>query len=955
MNAAPYAQLIWKEYRAIRGFWVALIALAVLMELLVLATSQDREWAIKLVYNIALATPVFFAIGCIGTAYAIEKEDGTFDWLRASPVSNGQLLASKTGLCLIATAVMFAALWLITRGLLVAPPAAPGVVTSMTGLWLLAAFEALAWGLLFSLLSTRPLLAIILALFATSTSVHVLSWVIQPDTMHELQYARYVAAIPLRLIVLAIVAAADVYLGLRWLGSDERASRLSLGELEASSAHGPATPADVRKLLRRRDRMAILGRLTWQHCRQSGRLMLALGALQIAMCNIAIASILGDGSSLRLLPLAFMSVFAALMGASVFHSDQQRANFRFFVEHNVPPRYVWLSRIVPWAGVAFGSIVLSSLIWLGFQTLADLAWLDLRALQSVNQPWNTYSFDSLGHWRHWYLREIVLVVLASALTIPIFAAGQWVSMFVRSGLLASFFSLLLAILLVQWALLMYAVQLSLLYFVVPIPWILFAATWLRAPDWILENTTWRARVKAAGVVLVPTLLLLAAAPLARIHQVSDVAPGFSPASYVAGITPAALETGEIYHRANELYQPAGKTQHVAANPESLQLVLAASRRESCALANPTKITHWPQIPPGRLTSLTIASARELTRQGQLPQALDRYLEAFTVQRQLASFAPWIETDPVSRDSLLIMRELTHWAAAPEQTEEQIREAIARLHKLNTDVLQWSDTLKSNYILCERLLDGDESVVSILYPDKQSLREVSRILLHLRLLPWERARERRQLKLDTANALASLQHIRLLMAEGKSVGNMTYIDHVQPQGLFDGSLSLKMRNWGADALKSEASFETARRATLIILACQAYRLKHGELPADLARIANAGLLAQLPVDPMSGQPFVYLPTGIPHPHNAREKDLLDDPTRPGTMWFSMLWPPIAPETPCLWSPGFKLDTRVRSDASGTEVFYLHRRHIRDRSESYDERVPEYYAWLRGASFPIPNER
>ncbi len=68
-----------------------------------------------------------------------------------------------------------------------------------------------------------------------------------------------------------------------------------------------------------------------------------------------------------------MAAFAALMGACVFLSDQERRHFRFFVEHNVPPRYVWLTRQTAWLGTLLGcddfhvvgdcSVTASSLIY----------------------------------------------------------------------------------------------------------------------------------------------------------------------------------------------------------------------------------------------------------------------------------------------------------------------------------------------------------------------------------------------------------------------------------------------------------------------------------------------------------------------------------------------------------------------------------------------------------------
>lgn len=964
MNPAPYTHLIWKEYRAIRGFWIALIGLAVFMQLLVLAFSQDRGWATEFVYNIALATPVFFAIGCIGTAYAIEKEDGTFEWLSSSPASDAQLFISKVGLCLVATAAMFAILWLATTALMIAPPDRTDILRGMLGLWLLAGFEALAWGLLFSLLSARPLMAIVLALFATSTTVHVLSWVAQPYQPDHFEYARYVAAIPLRLGVLALVSVADVYLGLRWLNSEERTSLLSPREVEDASARRPATKADVTALLHRRDRATILGRLTWQTFRQSGRTMLTLAALQVLLCWVA-ANVGLDPSRQPFLAVFPLVALATLMGASVFQADQQRSHFRFFVEHNVPPRYIWIGRLLPWIAVAAFSTFLSVCAWIGF-----LAVLRVLALLVVFASWLPHQQMLNGLWGDGERRLVetfAMPIVVSPLTIFAFAAGQWVSMTVRSGLLSGFFSLLLTGVLLAWLGAVYFMQLSWLTYLIPIPFILFFATWLRASDWILENTTWAARFKAVGVVLVPAVLLLAAAPFSRIAQVPDALPGFDEAAYLAEITPAALETGEIYRRANELYNPVAPNREkfynysgisfraadrVSSNPETLDLILKASERTSCALANPATLTNWPVIPPGRLNSLLVASAYVMEDEHKLKEALDRYSTSFVVQQQLSSFAPRLGQYSESYLQSETVEMLTQWAARPDQTEAQVREAIARLEQVDVTVLNWDDAIKSNYILCKRLLDGDENVASILFPGQKSNKEVARILFNLRLFPWEGVRERRLLNAQTQRALQDLAVVRQRMNDGDNVDYLTHPtqqrhDFQTYDGLLSGAISSFLTSTGHDAVNSEVKFESDRRVTLIILACQAYRLKHGELPNSLEQLREEAFLDDLPNDPLSGRQFVYFPSGIPEPRTDRERRDLEKSGRR-----------LRPDVPCLWSPGMHLSTRVVTLNAGhpeiVEVYYRHRPHHYALYADYDD-LPEYNAWLAGDWYPIPAKK
>src|SRR5258708_12972413 len=111
MNLTADWDVVWKEYRGVGGFWLSMIGLVVLLEALVVFSSSEPAWTRLMVYNLALAAPAFFALGCTGAAFAMEQEEGTFDFLRAAPVTPRQILWSKLGLATIATLSMFLVLW----------------------------------------------------------------------------------------------------------------------------------------------------------------------------------------------------------------------------------------------------------------------------------------------------------------------------------------------------------------------------------------------------------------------------------------------------------------------------------------------------------------------------------------------------------------------------------------------------------------------------------------------------------------------------------------------------------------------------------------------------------------------------------------------------------------------------------------------------------------------------
>ena len=213
MNATPYLRLVWKEYRAIRLFWLALVGLTFFIQCLIFALGRGN---LTPGFGLAFGPPVLFALGAAGAAFAVEREEGSFDFLQAIPVNSKQLFISKITVSIIATLVMYAVLYPLT--LLFTGGKVPDVnfVQTMLAICLTAALEAIAWGTFFSLICMRPLVAICLAMLAGSTVAHVLAWR-QSPSMGALDLSAYARAAPWRTFASLLVLAVDVVLGLRWL------------------------------------------------------------------------------------------------------------------------------------------------------------------------------------------------------------------------------------------------------------------------------------------------------------------------------------------------------------------------------------------------------------------------------------------------------------------------------------------------------------------------------------------------------------------------------------------------------------------------------------------------------------------------------------------------------------------------------------------------------------------
>ncbi len=949
MNATPYLHLLWKEYRAIRAFWLSLVVMVMGALWLTMALASDPTSRLNLVYSLALGAPAFFALGAAGTGFALEKEEGTFDFLRAAPVSARQVLTSKLGLTILATVAMLAVLvpiaWRITGGQLPEERTWRG----MLGLWPLAAIEAVAWGAFFSLISARPLPAICMALVAVSTSEHLLAWNSLPKSTNPYQLDAYLAAAPWRATLTGMVLLADVYLGLHWLSEAEPATRASWKSWNfrrfrrRSSAVTYGQDASiVQDTVDLPNRGAMRSRLFWQHWRQSGRLMMLMGGLQIALTFLAVHGGLQDEWKYAVVATTML---AALAGGCVFLPDQERCHYRFFVEHNIPPRSVWLTRQLPWIAT------------IAISTCASLYWSSLNLLdiigRSILMLWSrSYYWPRL--WSE--TGEPVPILLGIAFVAVSYAAGQWTSMFVRSGLLAGFFGLMLAGVLCCWVYLMGELNIPWSMSVLPIPIVLLAATWMRAPDWVSENMRWSARLRAAAMVLVPAAAIFTAAISNRVNQVPEVGLSFDVSKYEVEMTDASRETAAMYRRADELlvgYPEDGNDRDrrwLENNAETLSLLHEASLRASCTLDDPVKTSDDVELSHAyTLVRLILVSARELERENKLDEALDRYFEALRMighwrQHRASRIQNYINYGATFYIDMVLPHLVAWWSTQPGQTPERINGAIARLSALDDSMLHLDDGLKSNYLLVQRALEGDPSELAALIGKQPSL---TWHLLRLRL-PWERRREERLSVLSTDDALGRVESTRVTLSRGKGIFDFQPIS--LSRHIDSPSYWLSNNYWGIEAIVELGKFEAQKRATLLLLALEAYRLEHGKLPAKLADLVGAYLPA-MPLDPYSGKDFLYFPEGVPKPVTDVESIDLAEARK---IWFSM-----APGTPGIWStgphlyaeflPSDGLQLTVGDDVVPTPdiIYYVER--------DSNNRLSLYQALARGRWFAVPDAR
>ena len=378
MNRSIFWRLVWKEYRLQRALWIAIAVLTFLLQGIVVGTVASSVDRVNYLFGFALTMTACYAMGCGAVLFAAERETGTFEFQRVLPVSSLRLFAAKVTFALASTSALILALFLSAAWL--SGWRLPDAQTHLA-LWAvlgLGALEVLTWGIFFSLLSAHPLFAAILGISVASTVVHLSA----PNALSLSHLPSYLPTVPLRAVILALVALADFWLGLRWLRAT---SEVSLSERLAVRRPTFASQAAALPAVPRPPRGMMLARLLWQQWRQS-RGMMAVPVLLAVVFGSLIAwhARVGFIWSLNWLQTATIlaSLLAALMGSCVFLGDQSRQRYRFFAEHAARPGSVWLTRQLVW--------IIPMMLFITAAALLDRTGrgqVRQLAVSSLSNPW----------------------------------------------------------------------------------------------------------------------------------------------------------------------------------------------------------------------------------------------------------------------------------------------------------------------------------------------------------------------------------------------------------------------------------------------------------------------------------------------------------------------------------------------------------------------------------------
>ena len=441
MTQALLRRILWKEYRTYRGFWIAIVILALAMQFFFVyahRVTSGRPVEPEALGFLALGMSIFYALGIGATIFNMEHEQGTWDQLRAWPSSFRIPWLGKLLFALLSFAILGIALFFLTRWIW---GPFDWVICWITGC---AGLVVLFISIVCSLVIRRPLLATFTA------AALVFSLLSTPDLLED--YSR---------VANDRIGRSDADRRL-WLVCT--CDQLPIGR---TLVHGSTTDScDLEKRRRRTSRRwatssSQLARMGWLSIRQLGWVW--FGTLILVLLVL----LLSPGMDL----VALLFFWPPVIGATLFSGDQSNRSYRFLAERGVSARQLW------WQRQAIGLLVF--LVLLSLSTVAvTRVWVWRRAPEE--------SSTVTGY--------LIYCVLA-------YAWGQMCSVFLRSLLISIATALVGAAALAAWSVLSAWFRLP-LWLAVVIPSVgLWTASRVRTTNWILDRDRMRNWVAPVAALL----------------------------------------------------------------------------------------------------------------------------------------------------------------------------------------------------------------------------------------------------------------------------------------------------------------------------------------------------------------------------------------------------------------------------------------------------------------------
>jgi hypothetical protein len=913
MHDFDATRIFWKEWRAQRAFWLGLLALAVGLEFLLifivpLWRSTSRLEQLRYHEGLAVVLACAFATGSAAIAFAGEVEAKTKGLLQRMPVRARDLLAGKLTFALAGSYSLFLALWLI-GGLLLSESqsmsasraiqarraegptrqewdevrAKAAVEGSMLDInWLQDNLRGpLAFvvvGSCVSLLLSDVLLTVLIAGVATSAL-----WAI-PIVRDSL---------PIQATVVAAALVCDFLLARRWLVNAGAVDwgwlpsislpRLEFGRRHAIADHS-ATLESVRSPVAwRRAARSLL----WKEFRQASLFcaaILVVGLVALAVMPFVEHAYWGKGSAslvrwvLCLAPL--------LPGVAAMRAERKGGAYQLLANHGIAVDGFLACKHAVWLALSlsvFGLLLVVDGVLLGNSSpKAQAPSLWRTALNIAGDTFGTATPDAAAG----ILVAVVHIVL-------LYALGFLLALLLPGPIVAVFTGVLIELaVILGWAVVA-QLQIPFWWTIGLFPVILLAVGWVRTSDWVIgrgRSAWW----KVAAVFFVPIAAMTAATVVYRVFEIPAVVV---PKAFFEAQAPSALAppssgkrslflgamdalVGKPLYVANEnpvILQFGWESvtpverEWIEKNSHARQLALEASQQEPGNFPSLPRRDFRDGMPRFEmakkmtwLTQLLLYSAREFESKDQFDKALACYV---AVARLGSDAARSDEGEPRifgNGETLLALRWMQRWAAAPKQSTERVKKAIHEFAGFElrpgapsiSVLLDWKF---NRHILRESVSHGWSSA--------EPGQTVAELWWVRWLLPWELVRLERLLDavysadLDEADAIGKdlrEQGFVTMTAERARRWSRNESPWQYEQTTLHQPNLVGLPYAGPAEDVDRLAFE---KMELIALALTDFKREHHKLPDSLQALVPV-YFQHLPIDPWTGSDFVYESQGIP---------------------------------------------------------------------------------------------
>ena len=853
-----FQRFLWKEYRMLRGFWLAVGGLAMIVQFVLPHLQYDARSLPGQLFAVAWGAAALYAVGAAITLFSAEREERTRDFLQVLPDRWLPMFAGKVLLGLFSAVAL--ALVLSFTGWFFAENRWPtaAVMNETLGVVGVAVVEATVWGLLFSLWMKQPLLAAIVSMAAASFGAQLAVVAASPNDP-----TAYSQAVPMRLLLCFGVFLADLWLASRWLhpapspGFFKRRSKTLRETIHTLQSQTIAADSQTPTRPRRRRMFASL---LWQTWRESWKTMLAAVPIALLlMIAIVMAAWLSKTEAIAvfLCPL----LLPALFGALVFRADQRRGHRQFLVAHAGPPRYVWFARHAVWltALIAIGCLLYVAADWLFGEKVTESIRHEFHYMSMYgHQPtaWSTASTLQYEASMFWSFLKVGGCAMLSA-----YGLGQLCSMLLSREVLAGFLAMLLAAVLTAWAIVVGVWELNAFWFVLPIGIATMAATWLRAPDWIVGRNSPRAWLAPAMALVVPLGLVFMTLPQARLAQIAmppthqlynhlqepladslknlnatqadaratattyeqlratlvpweeatkDVRVDgkrfedikFLQTESAMGFddsetpTPEGIELGQRFADAHN-HAHASANQHVIEELESL------SKQDFIKIAtaiNPKGHDPWDFL--SNFLGLLVKDASRLIADDQLELAFDRYLVASRIRGQLFSHQSTQHVQNALRwheEKTGLDKAILAWAQHPDQTSENLKKAIRDLQEVYANYPKMRDAVLADHLQIRDVLLEKEPA-RFFHEKNKTWKSYLPFLANK--LSWERERALQSLDILTGLRLNFIDHVTTLLGKRSHREDRRYAS----QKKLSLIQALNFPNWQSNKSVNESAYQ-----------------------------------------------------------------------------------------------------------------------------------------------------